>query len=264
MAEGAVNDSNQDLKVINEISINEDTECYDCKQLKLELVKVSPELSSMREIIKILQDKESIIQQPRGKTRIVEQDLDGKPVTVENPYEEWTFQSSRKKFTRRNYGHLKQEAFPIHVNRYNALRTLVQSQIVELPTTHKTMTRKINSETKNKKCSENCRKCRNKRKIIIIGYSNAKGSAANIKQVLGKSIEVIGYVSTGAKLDHLTGMANNEINKITKKDTVVIWGGAIDIANNEADRGLAHLSKFVGECANTKVLVVGAPKRHDL
>jgi hypothetical protein len=121
-----------------------------------------------------------------------------------------------------------------------------------------------NSEKENKKCSDNCRKCRNKRKIIIIGDSHAKGSTANIKQVLGKSTEIIGYISTGAKLNHLTGMANNEINKLSKKDTVVIWSGAMDIAKNEADRGLAHLSKFVGDCSNTKVLVEGAPKRHDL
>jgi hypothetical protein len=117
-----------------------------------------------------------------------------------------------------------------------------------------------NSEKRSKKCSGNCRKCRNKRKIIIIGDSHAKGSAANIKQVLGKSAVVIGYVSTGAKLKYLTSMANNEINKLTKKDAVVIWGGAMDIAKNEADRGLAQLLKFVGECSNTNVLVVGTPK----
>ena len=113
--------------------------------------------------------------------------------------------------------------FPIHVNRYNVLRTLIEPQIVDLPTTHKTLTTtKINSEKINKKCSANCRKCRNKRKIIITGDSHAKGCAANIKQVLGKTTEVAGYVSPGSNLDSITRMANNEINKLTKKDTVVI------------------------------------------
>jgi len=59
-------------------------------------------------------------------------------------------------------------------------------------------------------------------------------------------------------------MAKNEINKLTKKDAVVIWGGAMDIAKNEADRGLAQLLKFVGEYSKINVLVIGAPKRHDL
>ena len=59
-------------------------------------------------------------------------------------------------------------------------------------------------------------------------------------------------------------MANNERNKLTKKDTVVIWGGANDIAKHEAGRGLTHLSNFVELCTNTSVVVVGAPKRNDL
>jgi len=171
----------------------------------------------MRKIIKILQEKYNVTQQSRGKQRIIEQDLDGKPATAEAPYEEWTYRTPGRKFTRRNYGHPKQEEFPIHVNRYNALRTLIEPQIVELPITHKTITMKINSEKRSKKCSGNCRKCRNKRKIIIIGDSHAEGSAANIKEVLGKSAVVVGYVSAGAKLNYLTGMANNEINKLTKK-----------------------------------------------
>jgi hypothetical protein len=136
--------------------------------LKLELVKVSSELNSMREIIKILQEKESTTQQPRQKPRIPEQDLDGKTATAEDPYEEFTYWTSRKKPTRRNYGHLKQEEFPIHVDRYNALRTLIEPQIVELHITHKTMTMKFNSEKRSKKYNGNCRKCRNKRKIIRV------------------------------------------------------------------------------------------------
>jgi hypothetical protein len=120
---GAVIDPNQLPKVSNEISNREDTGCYDCIQLKLELVKVSSELSTMREIIEILQEKDSMTQQSRGKPRIADQDLDGKPATAEVPYAEWTYRTPGRKFTRKNYGHLKQEEFPIHVNRYNALRT---------------------------------------------------------------------------------------------------------------------------------------------
>ena len=45
---------------------------------------------------------------------------------------------------------------------------------------------------------------------------------------------------------------------------MVISGGAMDIAKNEADRGLAQLLKFEGECSNTNVFVAGAPKIHDL
>jgi hypothetical protein len=142
--------------------------------------------------------------------------VDGLPKgqnSTEDPYTNWTIRIPGRKFTRRNYGRPKQEVFPIHVNRYNVLHTLIEPQTVDLPTTHKTMTTtKINSEKSSKKCSANCRKCRNKRKIIIIGDSRAKGCAANIKQVLGKTAVVTGCVSPGSKLDNITSMANNEIN----------------------------------------------------
>ena len=75
---------------------------------------------------------------------------------------------------------------------------------------------------------------------------------------------VTGYVSPGSKLDNITSIANNEINKLTKKDTVVIWGGANDTAKHESGKGLTHLLKFVELCTNTNVIIVGAPKRHDL
>jgi hypothetical protein len=96
MADGSVNDTNQLPKISSETLNSEGTGCYDCIQLKLELVKVSSELNSTREIIKILQEKESTTQQPREKPRITEQDLDGKPATAEDPYEECTYWTSRK------------------------------------------------------------------------------------------------------------------------------------------------------------------------
>jgi hypothetical protein len=40
MADGVVNDPNQLPKISNEIPNSEDTVCYDCTQLKLELVSV--------------------------------------------------------------------------------------------------------------------------------------------------------------------------------------------------------------------------------
>jgi hypothetical protein len=51
MADGVVNDTNQLPKISSETLNSESTGCYDCIQLKLELVKVSTELNWMREII---------------------------------------------------------------------------------------------------------------------------------------------------------------------------------------------------------------------
>jgi hypothetical protein len=92
---------------------------------------------------------------------------------------------------------------------------------------------KKNSAKNSEKCSA---KHRIRRKIIVIGDSHAKGCAANIKFELEKTAEVIGYVSPGSKLENITNIANKEINELTKKDIVVIWGGANDIAKNDLKR----------------------------
>ena len=58
--------------------------------------------------------------------------------------------------------------------------------------------------------------------------------------------------------------ANKEIDVLTKKDIVVQWGGANDIARNESEKGLTYLSKYVERRKNTNIILVSAPKRHDL
>ena len=45
---------------------------------------------------------------------------------------------------------------------------------------------------------------------------------------------------------------------------VVIWGGANNIAKNESEKGLVHISNFVRQRKHTNVIIVGAPKQHDL
>jgi hypothetical protein len=43
-----------------------------------------------------------------------------------------------------------------------------------------------------------------------------------------------------------------------------VWGGANNIAKNESEKGLIHLSNFVKQKKNTNIVIVNAPKRHDL
>jgi hypothetical protein len=265
MADAVVDDIRQSSFINKETIGNGDACCCNCELLKLKLNEVSSELNSAREIIKIPQEQESSIQRSLDKPRVPQQKPEVRQAPTEDPYTYWTNCTPGRKFTRRNVGRPKQEVFPIHVNRFNVLRTRNEPQSVDLPTTYKTKaTAKINSEKSSKKCNANCKKCRNKRKIIIIGDSHAKGCAANIKQSLGKTAVVTGCVSPGSKLDNITSMAKNEINKLTKKDTVVIWGGANDIAKQESGKGLTHLLNFVESCKNTNVIIVDALKRHDL
>jgi hypothetical protein len=245
-----------------EIIENSDICCFNCELLKLKLQEVSSELRSAQEIIKILQEEDNPNQRASDKPRGPQHNLEEKQPPTEDLYSSWTIFKPNRKTRIRNYVHPKQEVFPPNVNRYNVLRTLVEPQVDDLPNPHNILTTfKKHSGKNSVKSGANHRK---RRKIVIIGDSHAKGCAANIKYVLGKTEEVTGYVSPGSKLENITNIAKKEINELTKKDTVVIWGGANNIAINESEKGLTYLSNFVELCKNTNVIIIDAPKRHDL
>jgi hypothetical protein len=103
-----------------------------------------------------------------------------------------------------------------------------------------------------------------RKKITIIGDSQVRGIAAEIKHELGETAKVTGYVSSGSRLETILNRASNEIKVLNKKDTLVIWGGTNDIAINESDKGLTCLFNFVKRCKRTNVVVVSAPKRYNL
>jgi hypothetical protein len=85
-----------------------------------------------------------------------------------------------------------------------------------------------------KKCPPNTRK----RKIVIIGDSHARGIAAEISSSLGNDFEVTGTVMSGARLENITNLEDNEVSTQGKSDTVIAMGGANDISKNDANIGL--------------------------
>ena len=152
--------------------------------------------------------------------------------------------------------------FPLNVNRYNILRTLIEPKTEDPPIPGKILTiPKQISEKDGMKYSD---KHTTRQKIIIVGDSHTRGIAADIKHELGETAIVTGYVSPGSRLETISNLASKEIKVLNKKDTLVIWGGTNDIAINESDKGLTCLSNFVKRCKRTNVVVVSAPKRYDL
>ena len=49
----------------------------------------------------------------------------------------------------------------------------------------------------------------------------------------------------GARLENITNLADEEVSKLGKKDTVIIIGGANDINKNETNVGLKHIAKCI-------------------
>ena len=146
-----------------------------------------------------------------------------------------------------------QQQISTSVNRYNVLQTLIEP-LPKAPIPKYEQFRLMKRRIPRKK----------KQKIVIIGDRHAKGRAAEIKHKFGETFEVIGYVQPGSKLEEITYMARKEIDELTKKDMVVVWGGANNIAKNESEKDLEYLSNFVKQRMNTNIILVGAPQRHDL
>jgi hypothetical protein len=85
---------------------------------------------------------------------------------------------------------------------------------------------------------------RNKeRKIILRGDSHIKEYAPELRSRLGNKFEVMGMVMPGARL-HIMDLLSQETNLLTRKDTVIVWGGSNDIVKNEAVSELRSLEKI--------------------
>ena len=68
----------------------------------------------------------------------------------------------------------------------------------------------------------------------------------------------------GARLENITNLADNEINKLGRSDVVIVIGGANDINKNETNVGLEHVRTFIHKRHNTNIMIVAAPHRHDI
>jgi len=100
-------------------------------------------------------------------------------------------------------------------------------------------------------------------KVTIIGDNLAKECAAEITHNLERTFEVTGYVKPRTGLEEITNIARKEIDELTKKDMVIVWGGANNVAKNESENGLIHISNFVKQRKHTNIIIMSAPKRHD-
>jgi hypothetical protein len=146
---------------------------------------------------------------------------------------------------------------PVVVNRY-ALLDIIQEE-PETPRNHN-RTRDVASLMKKKKCPPQAKM----KNIVIIGDSHARGYAAKISRDLRKNYEFNGRVMPGVRLENITNLADDELNKLGKSDVVIIIGGANDVNKSDTNVGLQHLRTFIHKRHNTNIMIIAAPHRHDL
>jgi hypothetical protein len=68
----------------------------------------------------------------------------------------------------------------------------------------------------------------------------------------------------GAGLQNITQAEKNEIRRLNRKDSVIIWGGSNDINKNETSIGLKHIMNFILQNQHTNIIIIPALHRHDL
>jgi hypothetical protein len=71
-------------------------------------------------------------------------------------------------------------------------------------------------------------------KIMLIGDSHIKSLTSELKQKLGDTWDIMGFVKPNASVSELVCTTKEEVNKLTKNDVLVFWGGANDVSKNNA------------------------------
>ena len=162
----------------------------------------------------------------------------------------------RKTSKRQNY-YRRSKQIAI-TNRSASLRSLQESDVSHQE--NDSDTSKISEE----KVSKEVTMTQSKRKIIITGDSQARGHAKRLREQLGNSFSITGFVKPKADSDNITNSAKAEKENMMENDAVTLCGGMKNIGKNEASKGLRCISQFLEHQLHIKVLIMKAPHRHNL
>jgi hypothetical protein len=101
-------------------------------------------------------------------------------------------------------------------------------------------------------------------KILIVCDSHVRGLADRVSCDLGDAFNVIGITKPNADIEGITYRLNISIENLTKKDTIIFYGGTRDISKNESRKALHYLKIFIHKSINTNVILLGTSLRYDL
>jgi hypothetical protein len=85
-----------------------------------------------------------------------------------------------------------------------------------------------------------------------------------MKEYFSENVEVRGCVKPGVTTDILVKTASNEINGLTKKDAIIVWGGSNDVGKNNSQNGLRNILHFLQNNSHTNIILMGVLHRFDL
>jgi hypothetical protein len=103
-----------------------------------------------------------------------------------------------------------------------------------------------------------------KHRVVVIADSYIKRCSEKISNLLDDSYNVTGITKTNANLEAITSPIDVDVDGYTKDDILILSGGNTDVARNEMNNGLRHLTHFLERTSSTNVLILDVPHGFDL
>jgi len=100
-------------------------------------------------------------------------------------------------------------------------------------------------------------------KVIVLGDSRARGIASELMHQSNHHLSTIGYVKPNAKFIDLINTVNSELCKLTKSDTIILFGGSNDIGKSVHGNNLTSIRNFLEGTQNTNVIILEVLVRYD-
>ncbi|XP_047106020.1 intracellular protein transport protein USO1-like [Schistocerca piceifrons] len=101
------------------------------------------------------------------------------------------------------------------------------------------------------------------RQVLILADSHGRQIAERVSSLL-PSYNVMGFVKPGACFSEVTKPIENSCKNFGPSDYVVIFGGANDVATDQANEIKIALKCVLKQTTHTNMLVINQPQRHDL
>ena len=71
-------------------------------------------------------------------------------------------------------------------------------------------------------------------RIILIGDSHVRKCATDLQHNLGANYKVSGFAKSGAIMEEIANTVSEDVQTLSNKDVVIVWGGSNDISKNNS------------------------------
>ena len=106
----------------------------------------------------------------------------------------------------------------------------------------------------NKKCTHH-----KNHKIILIGDSNIKGYACNLKSLLSNNYEFYSIVKPGSTTSELKESAIEEVSHLSHDDVIIICSGTNDYEQYKFSLTLHNIMNYVKSNSHTNIILMNVP-----